>query len=114
MSEKDMENYVDGDAPQEAGRSSTAAHSFAYRFEYADGSAFEILEDGRYFLVWPDGRREEKRGKITSNIRLLVGRAIQLRTAAEREACASIALAIDSGRGNEKEIAAAIRARGGE
>lgn len=27
----------------------------------------------------------------------------------ERERCASIALAIDSGRGNEKEIAAAIR-----
>lgn len=30
---------------------------------------------------------------------------------AEREACAEIALAIDSGRGNEKEIAAAIQAR---
>ncbi len=30
---------------------------------------------------------------------------------AEREACAKIALAIDSGRGNEKEIATAIRAR---
>ncbi len=29
----------------------------------------------------------------------------------EREACADIALAIDSGRGNEKEIACAIRAR---
>lgn len=29
--------------------------------------------------------------------------------AGERERCASIALAIDSGRGNEKEIAAAIR-----
>lgn len=31
--------------------------------------------------------------------------------AAEREACASIALAIDSGRGNEKQIARVIRAR---
>lgn len=30
---------------------------------------------------------------------------------AEREACAEIALAIDSGRGNEREIAKAIRAR---
>ncbi len=29
----------------------------------------------------------------------------------EREECAKIALAIDSGRGNEKEIARAIRAR---
>lgn len=29
----------------------------------------------------------------------------------EREACAEIALAIDSGRGNEKEIAKAIKAR---
>ncbi len=29
----------------------------------------------------------------------------------ELETCARIALAIDSGRGNEKEIAAAIRAR---
>ena len=32
--------------------------------------------------------------------------------AAEREACAQIAIAIDSNRGNEKEIARAIRARG--
>ena len=33
------------------------------------------------------------------------------RVAAEREACAELAEAIDSGRGNEKEIARAIRAR---
>lgn len=32
----------------------------------------------------------------------------------EREQCAEIALAIDSGRGNEKEIARAIRARSGK
>lgn len=39
--------------------------------------------------------------------------AVQIAEAieAEREACAEIALSIDSGRGNEKEIAAAIRAR---
>ena len=30
----------------------------------------------------------------------------------EREACHDIAIAIDSGRGNEKEIAAAIHSRG--
>ena len=40
--------------------------------------------------------------------------AIRAAVAAEREACAEIALAIDSGRGNEKEIAAAIRARGNQ
>lgn len=32
--------------------------------------------------------------------------------AEEREACEQIAIAIDSGRGNEKEIARAIRGRG--
>lgn len=32
--------------------------------------------------------------------------------AVEREQCAKIALAIDSGRGNERAIAEAIRARG--
>lgn len=40
-----------------------------------------------------------------TGIRNYVAQAI----AAERERCAQIALAIDSGRGNEKEIAAAIR-----
>lgn len=39
---------------------------------------------------------------------LLIG-AIAGALYGEREACARIALAIDSGRGNEKEIAAAIR-----
>ena len=37
---------------------------------------------------------------------------LRLAVADEREACAEIALAIDSNRGNEKEIARAIRARG--
>lgn len=37
--------------------------------------------------------------------------AIMKARADEREACAEIALAIDSGRGNEREIAKAIRAR---
>jgi hypothetical protein len=52
-------------------------NSYVYRFEYADGSAFEVLEDGRAFIVYKDGRREEKRGKIDSRIRLLVGRAVK-------------------------------------
>lgn len=42
--------------------------NLAYRFEYADGSAFEIDFDGRAFTVTKSGRREEKRGKITNNI----------------------------------------------
>jgi hypothetical protein len=41
---------------------------FVYRFEYADRSAFEIQLDGRAFITFPDGRREEKFGKITNNI----------------------------------------------
>jgi hypothetical protein len=52
-------------------------NSYVYRFEYADGSAFEVFEDGRAFIVYKDGRREEKRGKIDSRIRLLVGRAVK-------------------------------------
>jgi hypothetical protein len=36
---------------------------------------------------------------------------IDAAVAYERERCAEIALAIDSGRGNEKEISRAIRAR---
>ena len=38
-------------------------------------------------------------------------RVVREEIEAEREACAHIALAIDSKRGNEKEIANAIRAR---
>jgi hypothetical protein len=52
-------------------------NSYVYRFEYADGSAFEVFEDGRAFIVYKDGRREEKRGKIDSRMRLLVGRAVK-------------------------------------
>lgn len=50
----------------------------AYRFEYADKSAFEVYDDGRAFITFPEvnGHRrapEEKFGKITNNIRLLMG-----------------------------------------
>lgn len=41
---------------------------FVYRFEYADKSAFEIMPDGRAFIVFKDGRREEKFGKITNRV----------------------------------------------
>jgi hypothetical protein len=41
---------------------------YLYRFEYADGSAFEIYLDGRIFITFPDGRREEKTGKIDNRI----------------------------------------------
>ena len=44
----------------------------AYRFEYADGSAFEVFVDGRAFIVFKSGRREEKYGKITNNIPALI------------------------------------------
>lgn len=57
----------------------TETATLAYRFEYADQSAFEVWDDGRAFITYPDGRREEKLGKITSNIRLLVGRAAKPR-----------------------------------
>jgi len=48
----------------------------AYRFEYADKSAFEIYDDGQAFITFPEVYRrapEEKFGKITNNIRLLMG-----------------------------------------
>jgi hypothetical protein len=51
---------------------------YAYRFEYADGSAFVIYDDGRAFITFPekDGRTrppEQKFGKIDNRIRLLMG-----------------------------------------
>lgn len=45
---------------------------FAYRFEYADGSAFEIYLDGRAFIVYKDGQREEKTGKVINRIPELI------------------------------------------
>lgn len=45
----------------------------AYRFEYADKSAFEVYVDGRAFIAFKDGRREEKHGAVTNNIPLLLG-----------------------------------------
>lgn len=47
---------------------------------------------------------------LASDTRSLA-RLIDIALETEREACAKIAGAIDSNRGNEKEIAAAIRAR---
>ncbi len=51
------------------------------------------------------------RPENTDDIGRLVVRAFEAAIKEEREACAHIALAIDSKRGNEKEIARAIRAR---
>lgn len=51
----------------------------AYRFEYADKSAFEVYVDGRAFITFPDGRREEKFGKVTNNIPTLLGRVAKPR-----------------------------------
>jgi hypothetical protein len=51
---------------------------FVYRFEYADRSAFEIQLDGRAFITFPDGRREEKFGKITNRIPQLIRDAVAL------------------------------------
>jgi hypothetical protein len=51
---------------------------FVYRFEYADRSAFEIQLDGRAFITFPDGRREEKLGRITNRIPQLIRDAITI------------------------------------
>lgn len=51
----------------------------AYRFEYADESAFEVHEDGRAFITTKSGRREEKFGKIDNRIPLLIGYAAKPR-----------------------------------
>jgi len=62
-------------------------------------AAFEmdgILLDGELYVREADARR-------------VVNDAMTAAKNAERERCAAIALAIDSSRGNEKEIARAIR-----
>jgi hypothetical protein len=46
---------------------------------------------------------------LESDCRRTVNEAMDVAKKAERERCAQIALAIDSKRGNEKEIARAIR-----
>jgi len=50
-----------------------------YRFEYADKSAFVITEEGRAFVEWPDGRREEKTGRVSNRIRTVIGMAVKPR-----------------------------------
>lgn len=62
----------------------TEMDDYAYRFEYADGSAFQIYEDGRAFITFPekDGRRrppEQKFGKIDNRILLLKGQVAKPR-----------------------------------
>jgi len=52
---------------------------YAYRFEYADESAFEVYADGRAFIVTKSGRREQKFGKIDNRIPLLIGMAAKPR-----------------------------------
>lgn len=52
---------------------------YAYRFEYADKSACEIMPDGRLFLTWPDGKREKRHGVIDNRIPLLIGQAAKPR-----------------------------------
>lgn len=47
----------------------------AYRFQYADESAFEVMVSGKLFLTWPDGKREEKKGAIDNRIPLLISQA---------------------------------------
>lgn len=46
----------------------------AYRFEYTDKSAFEVYVDGRAFIAFPNGRRDEQFGNVTNNIPMLLGR----------------------------------------
>jgi hypothetical protein len=57
----------------------TPTSDLAYRFEYADESAFEVYADGRAFITTKSGRREEKFGKITNNVPLLLGRVAKPR-----------------------------------
>ena len=52
--------------------------------------------------------------KSPSFTKRAIASAIRAAEDAVRERCAEIALAIDSGRGNEKEIAAAIRREAGD
>jgi len=57
---------------------------YAYRFQYADGSAFVIYDDGRAFITFPEknGRTrppEQKFGKIDNRIQLLMGRVAKPR-----------------------------------
>lgn len=47
--------------------------------------------------------------EIISEAAINCAKAVESARLDERERCANIALAIDSGRGNEKEIAVAIR-----
>ncbi len=56
-------------------------------------------------------RIAELEAKLAEDERMFTDDRMTIAVLAEREACHDIALAIDSGRGNEKEIARAIRAR---
>ncbi len=52
---------------------------FAFRFEYADRSAFEVFADGTAYVVQKDGRREQKHGVIINRIPALIGMAAKPR-----------------------------------
>lgn len=56
-----------------------SGEGYAYRFRYADGSAFQITEDGRALIVYPDGRQEPKSGIVDNRIPLMIGRAAKPR-----------------------------------
>jgi len=76
-----------------SGPQCSSGTEYAYRFEYADGSAFEVYADGRAFIATKDGRREQKFGRIDNRIPLLIGMSAKprqdeidrLRTAAQAQ-----------------------------
>lgn len=49
----------------------------AFRFQYADKSAFEVYENGECYISFPNGRREQKHGVITNNIPILIAKAVE-------------------------------------
>lgn len=47
---------------------------YAFRFQYADGSAFQIYADGRAYIMAKDGSiRDEPKGVVTNRIPILIG-----------------------------------------
>ena len=57
---------------------------YAYRFQYADESAFVVMADGRAFITFPEKngktrKPEQKFGKIDNRIPLLIGMVAKVR-----------------------------------
>lgn len=47
---------------------------YAYRFQYADGSAFQIYADGTAYIMAKDGSiRDKPKGEVTNRIPALIG-----------------------------------------